>query len=843
MSRVYILTIVGSELNLTADFVRAEINNRRSYLNDSFITIPELSIKQLGIIDSTLEVRLLPNDYGSFYEIALFDINDNELLRCFFIMPDADSNLHELRLLTAYPEVTSIATSFLALSDTPNSYLGQAGKMVAVKADESGLEFIEGCTGEPPIEIPLGCEGSVDHITVGVITDGGLIEVYLNDVLLEVETNFFFRIGGAAEKLRMHGIDVTALTAQGLPALDHGGGRYYEAEQAAFSNTTSNYQKIRIKTIDANAVDQNHTPENESFDSESEPNTTTFCLAPQSGGISCAGATNSFKYVLAIRNNTTPQPDALRAIVDGVMRDGNSPPILWLDEQILPEDYPFPVPSGFSVGHGIARTVNSDSSNHRIEFKSNSDDLLIFIYDNPTVIQLGDQPNRHVGVCLAPPSNLISCAGAIDTLHMTGLWGTYNVYVNGQLSLENAFWSSIEQHLLESHSISFRMVDEIHFIIKNLSGLEVRLRFEGVGENGTLQEHIENQNPTLIINNSIPEFSFCLSPLVMPACSTVNQFSINNTQVNYNENSVMCLAFRANGNVESVEIPVQQLSEFYNTPNVKDLIPYFFLRDMLSRGGFYGLRGLTLDQYDVDASSVCTDGLVSGEAQFMLNLHGLRTKFITHYAAYDPNASKTVRFTIVKNSGEKVELAPFVGAPTTDEYALASNITNHFATEFNKLAGFSATVYVGDYNSVSYTRHQLRISFTAQHYLDTIIVVGGEPNQSMVAHPEDHIWYSLSMAGGWGGADIKDSWKGECSIGSYVQTYRDPDPLPNPVHITGEFNEMNSSYFVDDPKTYTFDSYANLGLQLPPNGIDFFAMQNYQAPIEVKSCGYMNMPS
>ena len=37
--------------------------------------------------------------------------------------------------------------SFLSLSDTPATYSGQAGKSVAVKADESGLEFVDGGSG------------------------------------------------------------------------------------------------------------------------------------------------------------------------------------------------------------------------------------------------------------------------------------------------------------------------------------------------------------------------------------------------------------------------------------------------------------------------------------------------------------------------------------------------------------------------------------------------------------------------------------------------------------------------------------------------------------------------
>ena len=45
--------------------------------------------------------------------------------------------------LTAQPGVRD----FLGLSDTPATYSGQGGKVVAVKSDASGLEFVVGGGG------------------------------------------------------------------------------------------------------------------------------------------------------------------------------------------------------------------------------------------------------------------------------------------------------------------------------------------------------------------------------------------------------------------------------------------------------------------------------------------------------------------------------------------------------------------------------------------------------------------------------------------------------------------------------------------------------------------------
>lgn len=45
------------------------------------------------------------------------------------------------------PDTPVSATEFIELTDVPQSYAGQAGKMVVVRADETGLEFVDVPTG------------------------------------------------------------------------------------------------------------------------------------------------------------------------------------------------------------------------------------------------------------------------------------------------------------------------------------------------------------------------------------------------------------------------------------------------------------------------------------------------------------------------------------------------------------------------------------------------------------------------------------------------------------------------------------------------------------------------
>ena len=67
-------------------------------------------------------------------------------------MPESAANLDELLLSTSYP-LSNLALTFLALLDTPDSYQGFARYFVAVKPDETGLEFVRLYT--PPDEIDL----------------------------------------------------------------------------------------------------------------------------------------------------------------------------------------------------------------------------------------------------------------------------------------------------------------------------------------------------------------------------------------------------------------------------------------------------------------------------------------------------------------------------------------------------------------------------------------------------------------------------------------------------------------------------------------------------------------
>lgn len=135
-------------------------------------------------------------------------------------------------------------------------------------------------TSEDRIDFCLAPPPGVNHITVGSITDGGHIQVYLNDAWIQVTVPNFFRDGGSANILTSMGIQITALTITGAPATDIGGGQYVDARSARFVNTTSETHRIRIVPGDADFVDRNYTLENQSFRFDPQTSETTFTLSP-----------------------------------------------------------------------------------------------------------------------------------------------------------------------------------------------------------------------------------------------------------------------------------------------------------------------------------------------------------------------------------------------------------------------------------------------------------------------------------------------------------------------------------------------------------------------------------
>jgi len=101
MTVARILTVNAASLGvLGGSFV--EVTYRRAANNDSFTITPQFK-RNATLVSNIAEVELIATTAGSICEIGIFTTTGSQLFKCFFAMPDEDSNLHELDLYTAWP--------------------------------------------------------------------------------------------------------------------------------------------------------------------------------------------------------------------------------------------------------------------------------------------------------------------------------------------------------------------------------------------------------------------------------------------------------------------------------------------------------------------------------------------------------------------------------------------------------------------------------------------------------------------------------------------------------------------------------------------------------------------
>ena len=124
---------------------------------------------------------------------------------------------------------------------------------------------------------PIGCEGATSEIIVGRISDGGIIEIFVNGQGLGLSHPY--REGAASALLGM-GIEMIPLDANGNVLTIESLVINDLAERAHFINHTNQYKQIQIVLGDASQVKNNYTPANQSFNYDSATQITTFCLAP-----------------------------------------------------------------------------------------------------------------------------------------------------------------------------------------------------------------------------------------------------------------------------------------------------------------------------------------------------------------------------------------------------------------------------------------------------------------------------------------------------------------------------------------------------------------------------------
>lgn len=131
--------------------------------------------------------------------------------------------------------------------------------------------------GKKTSDVVLGCEGATFQITLGIMTNGGTYEVYVNDQPIESVALFEGRSDYdsiATILARDHNIQLTGLTADLSVSTDP---YKNDIEIGRFNNLGSDYVKIGIKIMDANPITNQYPPLNPTLSLLGD---VSFCLAP-----------------------------------------------------------------------------------------------------------------------------------------------------------------------------------------------------------------------------------------------------------------------------------------------------------------------------------------------------------------------------------------------------------------------------------------------------------------------------------------------------------------------------------------------------------------------------------
>ena len=112
---------------------------------------------------------------------------------------------------------------------------------------------------------------------MGRISDHGIIEIFVNGQGLGLSRPYRY---GTVNTLLGMGIEMIPLDANGNVLTVESLLINDLAERAHFINHTNQYKQIQIVLGDASQVENNYTPENQSFNYDLATQITTFCLAP-----------------------------------------------------------------------------------------------------------------------------------------------------------------------------------------------------------------------------------------------------------------------------------------------------------------------------------------------------------------------------------------------------------------------------------------------------------------------------------------------------------------------------------------------------------------------------------
>lgn len=233
------------------------------------------------------------------------------------------------------------------------------------------------------------------------------------------------------------------------------------------------------------------------------------CLAPAIQ-ISCDDAINTATGTLLLRDGAPPEKtDETIVYYDGLgVPVGSQPPEWW---KVVPSEtpFPYPIPEGFSVFTTV-QFSNLGNDNHRIEFDTKTDDVLVYIYDNPSAVQIKDD-NTRSGACLSAAATVpIGCEGATTEIYFPFIGGEWNIELDGVLYETHS--ASIGYFIRSTFSDILDCFDDGFMRLVNKDFLPHRIKFISVQDTGYTAPE---DNPTFIAHPD-GSLTFCLAEKGIP---------------------------------------------------------------------------------------------------------------------------------------------------------------------------------------------------------------------------------------------------------------------------------------------------------------------------------------
>lgn len=225
--------------------------------------------------------------------------------------------------------------------------------------------------------------------------------------------------------------------------------------------------------------------------------------------IHCEGAQATYKHIYAFPTGSTPIDFQARLFIDGIEISPENTPS-WFTGEPTDEEYPYPIPDGYTQSSRVFLSSNKDTVNHKIEMVMPSGtNAIVLPFGNDSIIDMGSVPHKHVGFCLTPDTAIpVGCEGATSIMNFSHVTGTFELYINGAFATTGSA-GEIQNYLFDRFGETLVAGFDGFWYWQNYDPVNY-YKIELIAQ-GSYSFEVIDSNPTFI---EMPDrgCSFCLKP-------------------------------------------------------------------------------------------------------------------------------------------------------------------------------------------------------------------------------------------------------------------------------------------------------------------------------------------